>query len=136
VRDGCGRGWHRHHWRDQWGYWHGGDCVPDEGRPYGGWGAGPYNPPPFGAAPLNHGVGVTHTKRFARTTFGRRRSRTPDPPASGQAREDFAVILDELAFLREPLARLPDPRRVRWIVLRAALGALAAIGAVAPVLVW
>jgi hypothetical protein len=21
VRDGCGRGWHRHHWRDQWGYW-------------------------------------------------------------------------------------------------------------------
>jgi len=92
--------------------------------------------PRLGAAPLNHGVGVTHTKRFARTTFGRRRSRTPDPPASGQAREDFAVILDELAFLREPLARLPDPRRVRWIVLRAALGALAAIGAVAPVLVW
>ena len=46
VRDGCGRGWHRHHWRDQWGYWHGGDCVPDEGRPYGGWGAGPSYPPP------------------------------------------------------------------------------------------
>ena len=19
VRDGCGRGWHRTHWRDQWG---------------------------------------------------------------------------------------------------------------------
>ncbi len=45
VRDGCGRGWHRHHWRDQWGYWHGGDCVPDEGGPYRGNGAGPYYPP-------------------------------------------------------------------------------------------
>jgi hypothetical protein len=45
VRDGCGRGWHRTGWRDQWGYWHGGNCVPDEGRPYGGWGAGPYYPP-------------------------------------------------------------------------------------------
>ena len=21
VRDGCGRGWHRTRWRDQWGYW-------------------------------------------------------------------------------------------------------------------
>jgi len=29
VRDGCGRGWHRHHWRDQWGYWHWGRCVPN-----------------------------------------------------------------------------------------------------------
>jgi len=52
VRDGCGRGWHRHHWRDQWGYWHGGDCVPDEGRPYGGWGAGtPYPPSYWGVPP-------------------------------------------------------------------------------------
>jgi hypothetical protein len=51
VRDGCGRGWHRHHWRDQWGYWHGGDCVPDEGRPYGGYGAGPYNPPSYWGSP-------------------------------------------------------------------------------------
>jgi hypothetical protein len=51
VRDGCGRGWHRHHWRDQWGFWHGGDCVPDEGRPYGGYGAGTYYPPPYWGSP-------------------------------------------------------------------------------------
>jgi hypothetical protein len=45
VRDGCGRGSHRHHWRDQWGYWRWGDCVPD-GGPYGGYGAGTYYPSP------------------------------------------------------------------------------------------
>jgi hypothetical protein len=39
VEDGCGHGWHRHHWRDQWGYWHWGHCVPS-GGPYHGWGAG------------------------------------------------------------------------------------------------
>jgi hypothetical protein len=27
VREGCGPGWHRHHWRDRWGYWHWGHCV-------------------------------------------------------------------------------------------------------------
>ena len=57
VRDGCGRGWHRTRWRDQWGFWRGGDCVPDEGRPYGGHGAGTYYPPPIGAFHLDHGVG-------------------------------------------------------------------------------
>ena len=31
VRDGCGRGWHRTRWRDQWGNWQWGDCVPNEG---------------------------------------------------------------------------------------------------------
>jgi hypothetical protein len=51
VRDGCGHGWHRHYWRDQWGFWHGGDCVPDEGRPYGGYGAGTYYPPPYWGSP-------------------------------------------------------------------------------------
>ena len=45
VRDGCGHGWHRHHWRDQWGYWHWGDCIPD-GDPPGGWGMGWYYPYP------------------------------------------------------------------------------------------
>ena len=30
VRDGCGRGWHRPRWRDQWGNWQWGDCVPNE----------------------------------------------------------------------------------------------------------
>ena len=44
VRDGCGRGYHRTHWRDQWGNWQWGDCVPYRGRPYSGWGAGWYNP--------------------------------------------------------------------------------------------
>ena len=27
VREGCGPGWHRYHWRDRWGYWHWGRCV-------------------------------------------------------------------------------------------------------------
>jgi len=61
VRDGCGRGWHRHHWRDQWGYWRWGDCAPDEGRPYGGYGAGPYNPPPvWRGAPQPWGWGYPY----------------------------------------------------------------------------
>jgi hypothetical protein len=51
VRDGCGRGWHRHHWRDQWGYWRGGDCVPDGGGPYHGNGAGTYYPPSYWGGP-------------------------------------------------------------------------------------
>ena len=47
VRDGCGRGWHRSHWRDQWGNWQWGDCVPNEGGyGYDGRGAGWYNPHP------------------------------------------------------------------------------------------
>src|SRR6516225_10046256 len=29
VRDDCGHGWHRTGWRDYWGYWHWGDCVPN-----------------------------------------------------------------------------------------------------------
>ena len=29
VRDGCGHGWHRHHWRDYWGRWRGDRCVPN-----------------------------------------------------------------------------------------------------------
>ena len=29
VRQGCGWGWHRAHWRDRWGYWHWGHCVPN-----------------------------------------------------------------------------------------------------------
>jgi hypothetical protein len=44
---GCGWGWHRHHWQDRWGNWHWGRCVPDEGRPYGGWGVGWYYPPSY-----------------------------------------------------------------------------------------
>jgi hypothetical protein len=27
VRQGCGWGWHRAHWRDRWDYWHWGRCV-------------------------------------------------------------------------------------------------------------
>ena len=33
IRDGCGRGWHRTHWRDQWGNWQWGDCIPKRGSP-------------------------------------------------------------------------------------------------------
>ena len=29
VRQGCGWGGHRVHWRDRWGYWHWGHCVPN-----------------------------------------------------------------------------------------------------------
>jgi hypothetical protein len=36
VRDGCGRGWHRDHWRDQWSDWHWGHCIPD-GDPQDAW---------------------------------------------------------------------------------------------------
>ncbi len=57
VRDGCGRGWHRTRWRDQWGYWRWGDCIPD-GGPYGGYGAGSYYPPPvWRGAPAPWGWG-------------------------------------------------------------------------------
>jgi hypothetical protein len=48
VRDGCGRGWHRTRWRDQWGYWQSGDCVPNEG----GYGPG------YGYDGRGAGVGV------------------------------------------------------------------------------
>jgi hypothetical protein len=44
------------------------------------------------------------------------------------------VILDELAFLREQVARLPNRAEVRRIALRATLGVLAAIGTVALLL--
>lgn len=29
VAEGCGPGFHRRHWRDRWGYWHWGRCVPN-----------------------------------------------------------------------------------------------------------
>jgi hypothetical protein len=29
VAQGCGPGWHRHHWRDHSGYWRWGHCVPN-----------------------------------------------------------------------------------------------------------
>ena len=29
IRQGCGWGWYRAHWRDRWGYWHWGRCVPN-----------------------------------------------------------------------------------------------------------
>jgi len=45
VRDGCGRGWHRAHWRDQWGDWHWGHCIPN-GSPHDAWTAGWSHPDP------------------------------------------------------------------------------------------
>jgi hypothetical protein len=50
-----------------------------------------------------------------------------------QARDDFAVILDELD-LEGQLARLPTRAEVIWIALRLTLGMLAAIVAVALLL--
>ena len=63
VRDGCGRGIGLAGVTNG-GYWRWGDCVPDGGA-YGGYGAGSYYPPPFGATLLHHGagLGVTHIKR-------------------------------------------------------------------------
>ena len=47
VSDGCGRGWHRARWRDQWGNWQWGDCVSNEGGyGYDSRGAGWYVPYP------------------------------------------------------------------------------------------
>ena len=45
VRDGCGRGWHRAHWRDQWGDWRWGHCIPN-GSPHDAWTAGWSHPDP------------------------------------------------------------------------------------------
>jgi hypothetical protein len=45
VRDGCGRGWHRDHWRDQQGDWHWGHCIPN-GAPDDAWPAGWSHPYP------------------------------------------------------------------------------------------
>ena len=59
VAEGCGWGWHRHHWQDRWGNWHWGRCVPDEGRPYGGWGVGWYDPPHIGAQLRHRGAGLS-----------------------------------------------------------------------------
>jgi len=39
VRDGCGRGWHRTRWRDQWGNWQWGHCIPNGGS-HDAWSAG------------------------------------------------------------------------------------------------
>ena len=58
VRDGCGPRLAPPPPARTMGFWHGGDWVPDEGRPYGGYGAGTYYPPPFGAALLHQGGGV------------------------------------------------------------------------------
>jgi hypothetical protein len=43
VAQDCGHGWHRQHWRDHWGHWHWGHCVPYVGghtrleHPYSNW---------------------------------------------------------------------------------------------------
>jgi hypothetical protein len=43
--EACGWGWHRTRWRDQWGYWRWGDCVPDGGA-HRTWDSGSYYPYP------------------------------------------------------------------------------------------
>ena len=39
VRDGCGRGWHRGRWRDEWGPRRWGRCIPNAG-PHDAWSGG------------------------------------------------------------------------------------------------
>jgi hypothetical protein len=39
AAQGCGHGWQRSRWRDQWGYWHWGHCIPN-GGPHDAWSAG------------------------------------------------------------------------------------------------
>jgi hypothetical protein len=36
ARDGCGRGWLRGRWRDEWGPWRWGRCIPNAG-PHDAW---------------------------------------------------------------------------------------------------
>jgi hypothetical protein len=59
VRDGCGRGWHRHHWRD------GVTAFLTEVVLTAAMARGHTIRRRFGAAPLRHGVevGVTHIER-------------------------------------------------------------------------
>jgi len=45
VADGCGYGYRRTRWQDQWGYWHSGRCVPKT------WGKGTFLPPAEPPAP-------------------------------------------------------------------------------------
>jgi hypothetical protein len=45
VRDDCGRGWHRTRWRDQWGNWQWGHCIPNGGS-HDAWTAGWSHPYP------------------------------------------------------------------------------------------
>ena len=51
----CGWGWHRTHWRDQWGNWHWG---PDKG-PHGAWSEGAYYSYPGWRVAPHGGVGVS-----------------------------------------------------------------------------
>src|SRR6516225_6364057 len=66
VRDGCGRGWHRTRWRDQWGNWQWGDCVPNEGGyGYDGGARGGTSPIRICAVFCLDGVGVINSERHA-----------------------------------------------------------------------
>jgi hypothetical protein len=57
VRDGCGRGWHRHHWRDQWGSWHGATAFRTKGVLTAAGARGRTIRPHIGAVLPGHGVG-------------------------------------------------------------------------------
>ena len=70
----------------------------------------------------------------------------PSPPIVGaperkfalrqadQARTDFGVVLDELSFVEEQLARLPTRAQIGRIALKATFGVLAALAAIALLL--
>jgi hypothetical protein len=80
VSDGCGRGWHRTRWRDQWAIGMGVTVFRTEVLTAATARGGTIRRP-FGAALLHHGVGVRviHTKLHAPGAFGRRRSRARSP---------------------------------------------------------
>ena len=61
VRDGCGRGWHRDHWRDQWSDWHWATVFRTEIPKTLGPQVGAI-PTEIGAAPL--GAGVIRSQRL------------------------------------------------------------------------
>ena len=62
VVGGCGFGWHRHHWRDRWGYWHWAGAFRTEGLAVAG-ALGGTIPTHIGAVPL--AVGVIHREQPA-----------------------------------------------------------------------
>ena len=78
---------------------------------------------------LRPAVHSAATLRF----YGHSRSLHP-PPSRRPARDDFALIMDELDFVKAQLARLPTRRDQAFVPLKVMFGS-AVIGA-ALVILW
>jgi hypothetical protein len=87
----------------------------------------------WGAAFRTNGLGPTASEMRANPVLADDPERHLTLPQADQARADFAAIQEDLDFING-LARLPTRRNVASIALRATLGALTAIGAVALLL--